>query len=70
MKSKLKVNPQILYDEDGNETGVLLKVKDFEKLIEELEDLHDLRTIYKHKLRGDNVKTISYEKVKEAYRDY
>lgn len=65
VKSKLKLLPQILNDEEGNKTGVLLKIKDFEKLIEELEDLHDLRTIYKHQLLGDNVKTIPYEKIRE-----
>lgn len=34
-----------LFDESGNKTGVLLKVADFEKMVEELEDYADYKMI-------------------------
>ena len=34
---KLKTGIKTFYDEDGNKTGVLITMKEFEKLIEELE---------------------------------
>ena len=52
MKKK-NIHLQVLYSEEGKKTGVILAVKEFEKLIEELEDLHDLITAYK---RLDNVR--------------
>ncbi len=47
MKINLKVNPQFFYDEKGKKTGVMLKFKEFETLIEQLEDLNDALTVYK-----------------------
>jgi hypothetical protein len=61
MKSKVK--PTLLYDDQGNKAGVLLKIKEFEKYMEELEDLHDLIAIYKHKIKPG--KSIPYEKIRE-----
>jgi|GEM_PF-1896906 DNA-dependent RNA polymerase auxiliary subunit epsilon len=63
MKSKLKINPEILYDENGNAKGVLLKVRDFEKLIERLEDLHDLHMAYER--TSKKFKTIPYKKIRK-----
>ena len=63
MKSKLKISPEILYDEKGNAKGVLLKLNDFKKLIERLEDLHDLHMAYER--TSKKFKAIPYKKIRE-----
>ena len=50
MKRQLRIVPEMLYDEEGKKAGVLLKVKDFEKLMDTLEDLKDNLTVYKRTL--------------------
>ncbi len=46
MKSLIpQFNPRYLYDEAGNKRGVLIKAKEFEKIIEQLEELYDLEEI-------------------------
>lgn len=40
-----KFKPTILYDNAGNSRGVLLTVKDFETLVEMLEDYHDYKLL-------------------------
>ncbi len=45
MKSKLKV--EILVDEHGNKTSVLMDIKQFKKLMYNLEILQDLDLVYK-----------------------
>lgn len=57
------MHPKVLYDENGNKVGVLLKKKDFEKLIEELEDLHDMLIV--HERANKKFKSIPYEQVKK-----
>ena len=42
-----KIIPNILLDENGNKTGVLLKKIDFERIMEALEDYHDYKVIQK-----------------------
>ncbi|MGB8467774.1 MAG: hypothetical protein WCE21_02125 [Candidatus Babeliales bacterium] len=61
MKSKSGI--KIIFDENGNKTGVLIRVKDFEKLIEELETLKDLTIAYER--RSQKRKPIPYEKIRE-----
>ena len=60
---KKKIEPQIFYDEDGNKVGVALKVKEFEALIEELEDAHDVYMA--NKRTKQKAKTIPFEKIKK-----
>ena len=45
----LTVNPQYLKDADGNKSLVVLPVKEFENIMEELEDLEDIRLYDKAK---------------------
>jgi hypothetical protein len=62
---KLKINVEILYDDFNNKSGVVMKYKDFQKLIDTMEDFHDLYVAYQHK--GKKFKTIPFEQViKEA----
>jgi hypothetical protein len=65
---KLKTGIKTFYDEDGNKTGVLITMKEFEKLIEELEDLQDILTVYERTSKKST--PIPYEKIrKEMFGD-
>ncbi len=51
---------QFLTDEKGNKTAVLLSIKKYNKLIEKLEDLEDVR-LYDEAKREDDGYRISFE---------
>lgn len=51
---------QFLTDKKGNKTGVLLSMKQYNKLIEKLEDLEDVR-LYDEAKRDDDGYRISIE---------
>lgn len=51
----------ILVDEEGNKSSVLISVKNFKKLMNDLEDLQDLDVVYKR--MSLNSKPIPYEEV-------
>ncbi len=38
----LKINPKFLYDKNKNKVGVFLSARDFDILVEKIEDLEDL----------------------------
>jgi chaperonin cofactor prefoldin len=61
MKSKTGV--RFIFDEKGKKTGVLIRIKQFEKLMQELEDLKDLATVYER--TGKKFKPIPYEKIRK-----
>jgi PHD/YefM family antitoxin component YafN of YafNO toxin-antitoxin module len=61
MKSKAKVT--IIFDEHGKKSGVLLSVKQYNKLMSDLEDLDDL-TIALQRM-GYKGKTTSLEDVRK-----
>ena len=66
MKSKYEI--KILVDEHDNKTGVLMSVKNFKKMMNELEDLQDLDLAYKRMSR--NSKPISWDQaMKELFGD-
>jgi hypothetical protein len=60
---KLKTGIKTLYDEDGNKTAVLMTIKYFEKLMEELEDLKDILTVYQRTRKKSTI--IPYEKIRK-----
>jgi hypothetical protein len=39
----LTVHPQFITDKEGNKISVVLPIKEFERLLEELEDLEDVQ---------------------------
>jgi hypothetical protein len=41
----MKLTPKFIYDENDKKVGVLLPISQFEKLIEEIEDFRDYKTI-------------------------
>lgn len=43
----LKIKPQILFDERNRQRGVILKPRDFKRLIELLEDYDDYKEVIK-----------------------
>lgn len=47
------INPQFVKDESGQELGVFLTKRDFDKLLEELEDYEDTKAFDKAKSRTD-----------------
>jgi len=47
MKKTEKVSTKIFYDDKGKKVGVMLKVRDFTALMEQLEDLSDVLVVYK-----------------------
>jgi hypothetical protein len=55
---------QFLTDKKGNKTGVLLSIKQYNKLIEKLEDLEDVR-LYDEAKREDDGNRISID---EAFK--
>lgn len=52
-----------LYDENGQKSGVKIAFKDFDKLMNKLENLHDVYFVYKY--RNCTTKTIPFEQVKK-----
>jgi len=44
-----QLHPDFIYDQQGNKKGVILKVDEFDALIEGLEDLYDIIRAYKVK---------------------
>lgn len=59
--STLTINPQFVKDEKGRELGVFLTKSEFDKLLEELEDLEDIKP-YDDAKRRPNQEFISYRK--------
>ena len=46
-------NERYVVDEEGNRVGVLLDIKDYHKLLEELEELDSIRAYDSAKASGD-----------------
>lgn len=51
--STLAINPQFVKDEKGRDLGVFLTKSDFDKLLEELEDLEDIKAYDEAENRSD-----------------
>jgi acetolactate synthase regulatory subunit len=64
MKIK-KIVQKIFYDDDGNKIGVELSYKDFDNLMEQLEELHDIQTIRQLKLSKKLTKFIPFDEIKK-----
>jgi hypothetical protein len=62
MKSKIKV--KFYYDAKGKKEAVVITTKDFEKMIDELEELEDLYTAYKR--TKSKSKSIPYDQAMKA----
>lgn len=54
------ITPQYLTDSNGEKTGVFLSIKDYKKIMEELEELEDIKVYDKAKKRDE--KTIPLRK--------
>ncbi|MFI5333466.1 MAG: hypothetical protein ACHQVS_05195 [Candidatus Babeliales bacterium] len=50
-------------DKKGNKARVVMPIKQFEKLMDELEELKDLADVYE--IKSKNFKSIPYEKVRK-----
>jgi hypothetical protein len=49
---------RFVYDEHGKKVGVVIKVREFEKLIDQLEDISDYEYLAKHCKRPTKVYTL------------
>jgi len=67
MKKNKDLNKNIepVYDNHDNEIGFIMKYKYFIKLMDKVEDLHDIYEVSKRKAKAKNTKTISLEQVKK-----
>ena len=63
----LTINPQFVKDEAGQDLGVFLTKRDFDKLLEELEDYEDIKAYDKAKSRADE-EFIPYEQALEEIK--
>ena len=61
MDKKTKANYQFVYDAQDQKTGVIIKYKEYQKILEKLEDLQDIHTV--RKLKGKKLKTVPLEQV-------
>lgn len=61
----LTVHPQYIKDADGNKSLVILPASEFEKLIEELEDIEDVR-LYDEAKKHDTGERIPMSEVFET----
>lgn len=51
----IKIKEQYIVDEKGNRVGVLLALKDYQKLLEELEELESIRAYDFAKESNDDI---------------
>jgi ribosomal 30S subunit maturation factor RimM len=58
-------NIQIILNEQGKKVGVIMKVKQFKRLMNDLEDLQDLRIAYIRTQKKE--KTIPFEQVMKDF---
>lgn len=65
MAKDLKIKPKILLDKNGEKKGVLLKEKEFKKLMEQLEDLEDIYSA--KKVMSKKFEPISFEEIKKKF---
>jgi hypothetical protein len=56
----VKLNENFVIDKGGNKVGVVIAMKTYRKLLDDLEELADIRAYDKAKARGD--KPIPFEK--------
>ena len=61
----IKINPQYIIDSTGKKSMVILPVKEFETIMEALEDLEDVRMYDKAKQDDDGVRIPMSEVFKE-----
>ena len=54
------INPQFLVDDRGNKTSVLLSISDYESLMEEIDDVEDVR-LFDQAIGEQNGESISLD---------
>lgn len=63
----IKLKERYVVDEKGNRVGVLLDLEDYQKLLEELEELESIRAYDAAKASGDEA--IPFEQTINSRRD-
>ena len=65
--STITIHPQSIKDNEGNEVGVFLTTTDFNKLLEEIEELEDIKAYDDAKL-NDIEEAIPFEQALEEIK--
>lgn len=60
----IKINPQFITDKEGNKISVILPVKEFEKLIEALDDIEDIQLYDEAKKEEDGERILFSDYIK------
>jgi hypothetical protein len=63
----ISINPQFIKDEAGNDLGVFLTSSEYQKLLEELEELEDIKAYDEAKSR-ENDEAIPFRQAIEEIR--
>ncbi len=56
----MTLHPQFVTDQAGNKNAVLLPIKEYQLLLEEIEELNDIR-LYDEAKKGDDGTRISFD---------
>jgi len=62
------ISPQYIVDSKGNKTSVILDVKTFTSMVEELEDLYDTVQAEKILAKGEEEEGRTIEEIEESVR--
>ncbi len=62
-----KIKPRFVYDEDGNKVGITITVKEFESLIEGLEDFYDYQRLKDYDSKKAMEGAISIEEFEKEF---
>jgi len=70
MKTSLleTITPQYIIDTTGKKKSVILDLKTFNLIVEELEDLHDIREADKILAKGKKEEGRTLEEIEKSYR--
>ena len=63
----IKTTPKFVYDEHNKKQGVLLTMRDFELLMESLEDYYDYKIVKNCDMSLK--RTVSFEEIERKYLD-
>ena len=62
------ITPQYIVDDSGKRTSVILDMKTFNLIMEDLEDLYDIREAEKILAKGEEEKGRTLEEIEESLR--
>ena len=64
-----EIYPQYIVDNEGKRTSVVLDLKTFSSMVEELEDLHDILDAEKILAKGEEEEGCTIEEIETSLKD-